>query len=211
MVFQILWSLPYVLAILFFAKKKTKTKKGSLPPLFSLFLSITINCGLFFLKFQCTIINYIYFRFRCSGCPKLSQYLLFSPVLTFLWSISISFWVVCCFLTQNIPSLPSTLLSLPGSRISHFIQEMFSKSHSKRKKSSFCICGVFKKILFIYSWDTQRERQREKQAPCGELDAELYPSTLESWPEPKADTQLTESEPPRYSHIYYLVLCQPIF
>ena len=40
--------------------------------------------------------------------------------------------------------------------------------------------------------DTEREerhRQREKQAPCGEPNAELTPRTLESRPESKADTQ----------------------
>ena len=52
---------------------------------------------------------------------------------------------------------------------------------------------VFKKILFIYSWETHRERQRyrqrEKQAPCREHDVGLDPGTPESHPEPKADTQ----------------------
>ena len=51
---------------------------------------------------------------------------------------------------------------------------------------------LFKKILFIYSWETHRERQRhrqrEKQAPCRESDEGLDPRTLGS-PEPKADTQ----------------------
>ena len=49
----------------------------------------------------------------------------------------------------------------------------------------------FKK--FIYSWETHRERQRyrqrEKQAPCGELDAGLEPRTPGSQSEPKSDTQ----------------------
>ena len=53
-----------------------------------------------------------------------------------------------------------------------------------------------KKIIFIYSWETQRERQRhrqrEKQAPCREPNAGLDPRTPGSWPEPKADAQ------PRY-------------
>ena len=51
----------------------------------------------------------------------------------------------------------------------------------------------FLKILFIYSWDTQRERQRhrqrEMQSPCGEADVGLDPKTPGSWPEPKADAQ----------------------
>ena len=53
------------------------------------------------------------------------------------------------------------------------------------------IFSLFKKILFIYSWETHRERQRyrqrEKQAPCGEPDAGLDPGTPGSQPEPKAD------------------------
>ena len=49
----------------------------------------------------------------------------------------------------------------------------------------------FLKILFICSWEreTDRHRQREKQASCGEPDARLYPRTLESQPELKADAQ----------------------
>ena len=35
----------------------------------------------------------------------------------------------------------------------------------------------------------QRHRQREKQAPCGEPDAEIDPSPPGSRPEPKADAQ----------------------
>ena len=45
--------------------------------------------------------------------------------------------------------------------------------------------------LFIYSWQTRRERQRhkqrEKQAPCKKPNAGLDPRTLGSRPEPKAD------------------------
>ena len=37
--------------------------------------------------------------------------------------------------------------------------------------------------------DTERQRQREKQALCREADAELDPRTLGSGTEPKADTQ----------------------
>ena len=37
----------------------------------------------------------------------------------------------------------------------------------------------------------QRHRQREKQAPCGELNVRLDPGTLGSRPEPKADAQLS--------------------
>ena len=51
----------------------------------------------------------------------------------------------------------------------------------------------FKKILFIYSWDTERERrryrQREKQAPCRQPDVGLDSKTPGSCPEPKADAQ----------------------
>ena len=47
---------------------------------------------------------------------------------------------------------------------------------------------LFLKIVFIYSWevqrDMQRHRQREKQAPAG-----LHSRTPGSWPEPKVDTQ----------------------
>ena len=46
----------------------------------------------------------------------------------------------------------------------------------------------FKKYLFIYSWEreSQRHRQKEKQAPCREPDAGLDPGTPGSCPGPKA-------------------------
>ena len=37
--------------------------------------------------------------------------------------------------------------------------------------------------------DTEREKQREKQAPCRELNVELNLGTPGSHPKPKADTQ----------------------
>ena len=50
-----------------------------------------------------------------------------------------------------------------------------------------------KNVLFIYSWKTQRQRQRhmqtEKQVPHRELDAGLDPRPLGSRHEPKADAQ----------------------
>ena len=49
------------------------------------------------------------------------------------------------------------------------------------------------KILFIYSWETHRQRdrhrQREKQAPCGEPNVGLDPRTPRSRLELKADAQ----------------------
>ena len=51
----------------------------------------------------------------------------------------------------------------------------------------------FLKILFIYSWETQkkiqRHRQREKQSPRREPDVGSDPRTRGSLPKPKADTQ----------------------
>ena len=53
----------------------------------------------------------------------------------------------------------------------------------------------FFNILFIYSWETQKERQRhsqreEKQAPCKEPNAGLDPGNPGLSPEPKANAQL---------------------
>ena len=46
----------------------------------------------------------------------------------------------------------------------------------------FSFLKKFLNILFIYSGETHRERQRhrqrEKQAPCGEPNVELNPRTL---------------------------------
>ena len=56
--------------------------------------------------------------------------------------------------------------------------------------SSFGFSFLFKKIfLSILSGETHRERQREKQTPYGDPDAELDPRTPGSCPELKADTQ----------------------
>ena len=53
--------------------------------------------------------------------------------------------------------------------------------------------SFFLKILFIYSWETQREEQRhwqrKKQAHCREPNAGLDPSTPDSRPEPMAVAQ----------------------
>ena len=43
--------------------------------------------------------------------------------------------------------------------------------------------------LFMRDTGRQSHRQREKQAPCGEPDAGLNPSTPGSHPEPKTDAQ----------------------
>ena len=43
--------------------------------------------------------------------------------------------------------------------------------------------------LFVRDTQSQRHRQREKQAPTGELDAGLDPRTMGSRPEPRADAQ----------------------
>ena len=44
----------------------------------------------------------------------------------------------------------------------------------------------FLKILFIYSWETQRDREREKQAPHREPNVGLDPESRGSRPGPKA-------------------------
>ena len=56
----------------------------------------------------------------------------------------------------------------------------------------FCVEGVgIKRLidLLIDWWETQRERQREKQTPCREPDVGLDSKTLVSQPELKVDTQ----------------------
>ena len=63
---------------------------------------------------------------------------------------------------------------------------------AKEKTTVLVFCFFFKifKILFIYSWqrerDTQRHRQKEKQALCRELDVGLDPRSLGSHPGLKA-------------------------
>ena len=66
----------------------------------------------------------------------------------------------------------------------------------------FCFCLIFESYLFIYSWETHRERQRhrqrEKQALSKKPDVGFNPKTSRSWPEPKADAQ-----PPRCSEKWF--------
>ena len=61
--------------------------------------------------------------------------------------------------------------------------------------------NFLKKILFIYSWETQRKRQRhrqrEKQVSCGEPDAKLNPRTSGSRPEPKEAPNHWATQVPR--------------
>ena len=55
----------------------------------------------------------------------------------------------------------------------------------------FFLLFIFKDYLFIHERhkEGQKHRQREKQAPCGELDEGLNLGTLGSRPEPKMDAQ----------------------
>ena len=54
--------------------------------------------------------------------------------------------------------------------------------------------------------ERQRHRQREKQAPCRDLNVELDPRSLGSPPEPKVNTQpLSHLEVPHFILNYYLV------
>ena len=49
--------------------------------------------------------------------------------------------------------------------------------------------NFLKKVLFVYSFKTQRERPREKQAPRREPEAGLDPTTPGSCSGPQADAQ----------------------
>ena len=55
----------------------------------------------------------------------------------------------------------------------------------------------------------QKHRQREKQAPCREPDAGLYPRILGSRPEPKADSQLLSHSGVPNSVFYTKIILSP--
>ena len=66
---------------------------------------------------------------------------------------------------------------------------MLFNQHTRNLFQVYSSIHIFFKILFIHSWEKQRHRQREKQAPCREPNAELDPRTPGSCSEPKADAQ----------------------
>ena len=84
---------------------------------------------------------------------------------------------------------------------------LFCSSRNCHILKKHCIIWViFLKILFFYSWETHRERQRhrqrEKQAPCRGLNAGL--GAPGSWPEePKADAQRL-SHPGAPPYVWFL-------
>ena len=85
---------------------------------------------------------------------------------------------------------------------------------SRRSKNytTIAIVSTFlKNILFIYSWETHRERQREQQAPFGEPDVGLVSRILGSWPEHKTYAQpLSHAGAPLFSQhkVFYPYLVQ---
>ena len=69
----------------------------------------------------------------------------------------------------------------------------------KARRSLFFVFVLFFKISFVYSWETHREEQRqrqgEKQAPQREPDVGLNPRILGSQPEPMADNHWATRHP----------------
>ena len=83
--------------------------------------------------------------------------------------------------------LPLTPGLSPLSFLKFIQSESVLKHHMQTTLRNF-----FKRFyLFVHERHTERQRlrQREKQALCGEPDAELDPPTPGSHPEPKADAQ----------------------
>ena len=82
-------------------------------------------------------------------------------------------------------SLILTLLLPPVGLFWSLDDETGSKAcrERKKKKSPFLFIDLhrvsffFFKMLFMYSWEMHRERQREKQAPCREPSVRLDPRT----------------------------------
>ena len=77
-------------------------------------------------------------------------------------------------------------------------------------KNRFISFSFFFKILFIYSWQTQRMRGRNTdrhrhQAPCREPDVRLNPGTLGSCPGAKG--RHSTAEPPRCLWISFSQIC----
>ena len=85
---------------------------------------------------------------------------------------------------------------------------LWSKNKCLQLKNTWKDIGLlFFKDLFIYSWETHRERQehrqREKQTSYWEPDVGLDSRTPGSLPEPKADAQ--PLEPPGVPRGYWII------
>ena len=118
---------------------------------------------------------------------------------TILWYqiLTKSLWDYFYYISVNVPEITQlvwsliqpSLFSQPLLFPPHYTGNDFSSIYIK----SWIILFSFLKILFTYSWEThkekQRRRQREKQVLRREPDVRLDPRTLGSWPELKADVQ----------------------
>ena len=84
--------------------------------------------------------------------------------------------------------------TMPGTQ--YFILVMLYMS---LKFSCFAHQNIFFMILFIYSWEIQRarqrHRQREKQAPCRKPDEDLIPG---SWDHDLSQGRCSTNEPPSF-------------
>ena len=59
------------------------------------------------------------------------------------------------------------------------------KDETSTRGECGCLLFFFKDFIYLFMRDTERERQREKQAPCREPDMGLDPGSPESHPGPK--------------------------
>ena len=80
--------------------------------------------------------------------------------------------------------------SIPDSRITSRAEGRCQTAEPPRDPPAHIFFKRFYSPIHKRHTERQRHRQREKQAPCRELDVGLDPRTPGSHPEPKADAQL---------------------
>ena len=95
--------------------------------------------------------------------------------------------------SKGVMTFPHLLLCSGEKTYNAIMIEPIGEQSTLIMEMGVCLFGFFLKILFIYSWETEKEKQRhrprEMQTPCREPDAALNLRTWGSRPAPKADAQ----------------------
>ena len=96
-----------------------------------------------------------------------------------------------CELILYPATLVNCCMSSSSLRVESFGFSLYGIMSSAKRESwtSFFFFSL-KYLIYLIMRDTERQRQKEKEAPCKEPDVGLDPRTLGFYPKLKADSQL---------------------